>query len=160
MTSNIGSELIFEKSSFGFVKGEESTVKYEDLKDDVLALLRKGFKPEFLNRVDDVVIFKSLGQEEIRQIAGLELEKLSGLMGEQGIRLEVSDGARRWLAKEGFDQKLGARPLKRLIQTQVENPISGKMIAGEVGEGDEVKVDVSKGELLFELASDKVRVEA
>ncbi len=158
MTSNIGSELIFEKSNFGFVTGEPSAAKYEDLKDEVLEMLRETFKPEFLNRVDDVVIFKSLNQPEIEQIANLELGKLSALMAEQGIVLNVSAKTQKWLAKEGFDPQLGARPLKRLIQTRIENPISGKIIAGEVCAGDEVKVDVSRGKLVFEPAKVKVKV--
>jgi len=156
MTSNIGSELIFEKSNFGFVVGEQSIAKYEDLKDDVLEMLRKRFKPEFLNRVDDVVIFKSLSQSEIERIANLELGKLSRLMAEQGIALSVSMKAQKWLAKEGFDPQFGARPLKRLIQTRIENPISGKIISGEIEGGDEVKIDVSRGKLVFEPV--KVRV--
>jgi len=158
MTSNIGSELIFKKGNFGFVSGQKSAVRYEDLKDDVLAMLRKGFKPEFLNRVDDVIVFKSLGPSEIERIASLELGKLSVLMAEQGIALSVSAKAQKWLAKEGFDQKLGARPLKRLIQAQVETPISGKIISGEIEDGDEVKIDVSRGKLVFEPAKVKVKV--
>ena len=158
MTSNIGSELIFKKSRFGFVSGQEEVVKYENLKDEVLALLRKGFRPEFLNRVDEVVVFKSLGQREIEQIANLELGKLSALMFEQEIALSVSLKAQKWLAKEGFDPQFGARPLKRLIQTRIENPISGKIIAGEVGAGDKIKIDVSRGKLVFEPAKVKVRV--
>ena len=158
MTSNIGSELIFKKSSFGFVSGQKGVVKYEDLKDDVLAMLRRGFKPEFLNRVDDVVIFKSLGQSEIERIAHLELGKLSALMAEQGIALSVSLKAQKWLAKKGFDPQLGARPLKRLIQAQIENPISGQIISGEIEDGDEVKIDVSRGKLGFVPAKVKVKV--
>ena len=158
MTSNIGSELIFKKSSFGFVSGQESAVKYEDLKDDVLAMLRRGFKPEFLNRVDDVVIFKSLGQGEIERIANLELGKLSRLMAEQGIALSVSMKAQKWLAKKGFDPQLGARPLKRLIQAQIENPISGQIISGNIEDGDEVKIDLSRGKLVFEPAKVAVNV--
>jgi len=158
MTSNIGSELIFKKSSFGFVSSGKGTVKYEDLKDDVLEILRRGFKPEFLNRVDDVVVFKSLGRSEIEQIAGLELGKLSKLMAEQGIALSVSPKAQKWLAKKGFDPQFGARPLKRLIQTEVENPISGKIIAGEVEAGGEVKIDILHGKLVFEPVKVKIRV--
>ncbi len=158
MTSNIGSELIFKKSNLGFVSGQKGVVKYEDLKDEVLAMLRKGFRPEFLNRVDDVVIFKSLGQREIQAIAHLELGKLSALMAEQGIVLSVSPKAQKWLAKEGFEPQLGARPLKRLIQTKIENPISGKIIAGEIESGDEIKIDVLRGKLVFEPAKVVVKV--
>ncbi len=158
MTCNIGSELIFEKSSFGFTVGRKKAVRYEDLKDDVLEMLRKAFKPEFLNRVDDVVIFKSLSQAEIERIANLELGKLSKLMAEQGIALTVTRKTQKYLAKEGFDPQLGARPLKRLIQTQIENPISGKIISGELATGDEIKVDLVRGKLVFEPAKVKVKV--
>jgi len=158
MTSNIGSELIFEKSSLGFVAGKQKAAKYEDLKDDVLKMLRETFRPEFLNRVDDVVIFKSLNQPEIERIANLELGKLSRLMAEQGIAFSVSTKAQKWLAKEGFDPQLGARPLKRLIQTQIENPLSGQIISGEFRAGDEVKIDLARGKLVFEPAKVKIRV--
>jgi len=149
MTSNIGSELIFEQSKLGFLSGPRGTVRYEDLKDDVLEMLRQVFKPEFLNRVDEVVVFQSLRRPEIEQITGLELGKLSRLMAEQGIKLTVAPRAQKWLAKEGFDPQLGARPLKRLIQTRVENPISGEIISGALAAGDEVKVDVVRGKLVF-----------
>ncbi len=150
MTSNIGSELIFEKSSgLGFVMGKKKEVRYEDLKDEVLEMLKRTFRPEFLNRVDEVVIFKSLGRSEIEKITGLELSKLSKITAEQGISLTVSNEAQKFLARKGFDSKLGARPLKRLIQTEVENPVSQKIIAGEVGAGDKVKVDLARGKLKF-----------
>lgn len=158
MTSNIGSELIFEKSSFGFEIGKKASVaRYEDLKDDVLALLRRAFRPEFLNRVDDVVIFKSLGRAEIEKIACLELGKLSKLMAEQGIALSVSTKAQKHLAKEGFDSQFGARPLKRLIQIKIENPVSDKIISGQLEPGDEVRVDVLRGKLTFTPAKVKVK---
>jgi len=112
-------------------------------------MLRQVFKPEFLNRVDEVVVFQSLRRPEIEQITGLELGKLSRLMAEQGIKLTVAPRAQKWLAKEGFDPQLGARPLKRLIQTRVENPISGEIISGALAAGDEVKVDVVRGKLVF-----------
>jgi len=158
MTSNIGSELIFEKSNIGFVAGRQKAVKYEELKDEVLALLRKTFKPEFLNRIDEIVIFKSLTQPEIEKIASLELSKLSKLLAEQGITLEVTTKALKYLAREGFDPQLGARPLKRLIQTQIENPISGKIISGELTAGDKIKVDVIRGKLVFQPEKVKIRV--
>jgi len=158
MTSNIGSELIFEKSRFGFVEGTGRAVRYEDLKDEVLEKLRKTFKPEFLNRVDEVVIFKSLSPKEIEKIAQLELAKLAKLMSEQGIKLEATERARKWLAQKGFDPQLGARPLKRLIQTQVENPISGKIISGELQAGDKIKVDAVRGKLVFQPVKVKIKV--
>jgi ATP-dependent Clp protease ATP-binding subunit ClpA len=158
MTSNIGSELIFEKSGFGFVSGDQKAVRYEDLKDEVEEMLKKAFRPEFLNRVDEVVIFKSLSRKEVAQIAGLELEKLSRLMNEQKIGLTVTAKAQKWVAEKGFDSQLGARPLKRLIQTAIENPLSGKIISGELGEGDKVKVDVARGKLVFSPARVKIKV--
>jgi len=158
MTSNVGSELIFEKSSLGFAAGKSGVVKYEDLREDVLKMLKETFRPEFLNRVDDVIIFKSLNALEIERIAALELDKLAVLMAEQGLALSVSVRAKKWLAKEGFDPQFGARPLKRLIQHQIENPLSAKMLAGEFGAGDEVRVDVSRGKLGFVPAKVKVKV--
>lgn len=158
MTSNIGSELIFEKSRLGFAMGRKEAVGYEDLKGDVLRMLKEAFRPEFLNRVDEVVIFESLSKPEIERITKLELGKLSRLTAEQGIALSVSAKVQKWLAEEGFDPQFGARPLKRLIQTQIENPLSEKILASEFGAGDEVQVDLFRGKLVFELAKVKVKV--
>lgn len=150
MTSNVGSELIFRKSRLGFkLGGRTGVVTYEDLKDEVLTRLRQGFRPEFLNRVDEVVVFGSLSQKDIEAIAHLELLKTARLMAEQGIALTVSKKAEKFLAREGFDQQFGARPLRRLIQTEIENEISGKIISGEISPGDEIRVDVVRGRLRF-----------
>lgn len=159
MTSNIGSELIFEKSRLGFdLNRRKKAVKYEDLKDEVLVRLRQNFRPEFLNRLDEVVVFSSLSQKDIREIARKELQKTAKLLAEQGIALTVSSKAEEFLAKKGFDPQFGARPLRRLIQTAIENEISGRIINGEVLGGDEVKINVVQGKLVFEPLKIKVKV--
>lgn len=159
MTSNIGSELIFEKSRLGFsVDKTDAAIRYEDLRDEVLAKLRRAFRPEFLNRIDEVVIFKSLTPKDIQKIARLELAKVSELMEEQEIGLSVSDSAVKHLAKEGYVPEYGARPLKRLIQTKIENPISSEIISGNIGRGDTVKVSLRNGQLVFSPSKIKVAV--
>jgi ATP-dependent Clp protease ATP-binding subunit ClpC len=159
MTSNIGSELIFEKSNLGFAVGKsDSAIKYEDLKDEVVAKLRRAFRPEFLNRIDEVVIFKSLTASDIQKIARLELNKVSALMEEQEIGLSVSESVVKHLAAKGYLPEYGARPLKRLIQNKIENPISAKIISGEISCGDKVRVSLRNNRLVFSPSRVKVKV--
>lgn len=145
MTSNIGSELI-HKHTLGF--GAEDT-REDDLKTKLMGSLREAFRPEFLNRIDEVVVFNSLGKKQIRQVVDLELKKTEKLLIHQKVKLEVEEKVKNWLAKEGYDPDYGARPLRRLIQKEIENPISDKLIAGGYKEGDKVVIDIVKGKMRF-----------
>ncbi len=162
-TSNIGSEDITrEYTSIGFGKPVTS-VAYEEIKKRVMREVKKAFKPELLNRIDDLIVFHQLDRGHIRQIVELTLRDLQSRVAEQGLAVEVSDAAKEKLAVDGFDPIFGARPLKRTVETQVENVLAQKLIAGEFSKGDTVLVDVQEGNVVFvrlhpELASRPVNV--
>ncbi|SLM19423.1 protein disaggregation chaperone [uncultured spirochete] len=135
MTSNIGSEFILTMKSMDEVRS-----RIDDL-------LKNYFKPEFLNRIDEIVVFDRLDESMIRKITDLRLGELAGRLAQRNIALTVDDAARDYIAKEGFDQQFGARPLKRAIQNLLENPIAKKLLAGQILEGDAVRVGMSGDEL-------------
>ncbi len=142
MTSNIGSQHILEEAGTGDWEGVERVV---------LAEMRRYFRPEFLNRVDDVVVYRPLGMAQLRQIVDLQLERLKQLLAERRITLEVSEAAEDVIAAEGFDPAFGARPLKRAIQRLVQNPLALRLLDGDFDDGDTIRVERSAdGELLFE----------
>jgi len=151
MTSNVGAELISRQTSLGFaVSRDEAKTQeeaYKEMKEKLLAELKRTFRPEFLNRVDGIMVFKALTEEEIKRIVDLELKKVRKRLEEQQIGLEVSDAAKEHLAKEGYDANFGARPLKRVIQRLVEDPLSEELLAGEFQEGDNVLADLEDGEV-------------
>ncbi|MEN6297555.1 MAG: ATP-dependent chaperone ClpB [Rectinema sp.] len=135
MASNIGSEFILTMKSMDEVRS-----RIDDL-------LKNYFKPEFLNRIDEIVVFDRLDESMIRKITDLRLGELAGRLAQRNIALTVDDAARDYIAKEGFDQQFGARPLKRAIQNLLENPIAKKLLAGQILEGDAVRVGMSGDEL-------------
>ena len=137
MTSNIGSPLILEHA--GRMNLPEVRA---DIEGAVLGELRRHFRPEFLNRVDDIVVFRALEREDLEEIVELQLQRLERLMADQKLTLEVTDEARRLIAEEGYEPAYGARPLKRSIQRLVQNPLAIRVLEGEFGPGDTVRVDV------------------
>src|ERR671937_1153664 len=114
--------------------------------------MRAVFRPEFLNRIDEVVVFESLTREQLSQIVELQLRRLEGRLADRGIRIELTDAAEDFLAEAGWDPTYGARPLKRAIQRLVENPLALRLLEGDFGEGDTVRGDARDGELVFEKA--------
>ncbi len=140
MTSNLGSHLISEKVGAGFEKHPNWDEEFSDLKQELLALLKKSIRPEFLNRIDEVIVFKPLAQADIRQIVSIQLQRVIDLLKKKDITLEVTNDAKDWLAKLGYDPMYGARPLKRVIQKHITNVMSEKILSGEFGEGDVVQV--------------------
>ena len=140
MTSNVGSQYIQE------MKGQESS----EMEKAVMDVLRATFKPEFLNRIDEIVIFNSLGPEEIREIVGIQIRLLSQRLEANKITLKLTDRAEEFLAKTGFDPVYGARPLKRAIQHYIQDPLAVKILEGSVKEGDDVTIDVKAGKVVFE----------
>jgi ATP-dependent Clp protease ATP-binding subunit ClpB len=140
MTSNIGSPILLEGI------GADGQIK-ESARREVLEELRQSFRPEFLNRLDDVVLFKPLTLEEIGRIVDLQMGELRARLGEQRMELKVADGARELLAREGYSPVYGARPLKRLIQTRVETPIARLVVGDGIKGGQAIKLGVKKGEL-------------
>ena len=140
MTSNIGSPILLEGI------GADGQIK-EPARRAVMEELRQSFRPEFLNRLDDVVLFKPLTLDEIGRIVDLQMGELRARLGEQRIELKVADGARELLAREGYSPVYGARPLKRLIQTRVETPIARLVVVGSIKGGQSIKIGVKKGDL-------------
>ena len=146
MTSNIGSHRILEYSGTTFV-GD----KFERMKETVLEELRHHFRPEFLNRVDEIIVFHALSEEHLKQIVEIQLNGLRKRLAERHIEIELTDRARGHLVRVGYDPTYGARPLKRAIQREIETPMARKILGGEVRDGYRVKVDVdSSGNLKFE----------
>jgi ATP-dependent Clp protease ATP-binding subunit ClpB len=149
MTSNIGTEIIAKEAPLGFVAGEERRARMESLRDKVLASLKEHFRPEFLNRIDEIIIFNYLGKEEVRKIVDLELRKVEERLLQKQIIIEVSQKAKEYLAQKGFDPNLGARPLKRVIQKEVLDPLALKIVAREVKERERVKIDFDGEKIIF-----------
>jgi ATP-dependent Clp protease ATP-binding subunit ClpB len=151
MTSNVGSHFILEHAGGDWALVETT----------VLAELRKGFKPEFLNRVDDIIIFRPLGMEQISTIVELQLRKLRKLLAERKITLEVTPEAEKVIAEEGYDPAFGARPLKRTIQQLIQNPLALAVLEGRFVDGDRVIVKPDgKGGVMLEKALTVVPVGA
>ena len=145
MTSNVGSDLIKRDSSLGFAISHDAAQTNEDryrrMKDKVLNELKNVFRPEFLNRVDGTVVFHALTQEHIRAIVDLELSQVERRLAMRAITFEVTDAARDWLGEKGYDQVFGARPLRRVIQDNIEDRLSEMLLAGEFGTGDKLVID-------------------
>jgi len=145
MTSNIGSQFIAESLS-----PDGSALSDADLRRKVEAALKQEFRPEFLNRVDETIIFHSLGRDEIRQIVDLQLRYLEKTLADRHLTLEVTPAARELIAEEGYDPVYGARPLKRVIQQQIQNPLSIRILEGDYPDGATVKIDAQNGDFVFE----------
>jgi ATP-dependent Clp protease ATP-binding subunit ClpB len=152
MTSNIASHFIHEAAGRGKASANEPGKITEDVKRRIHEELLAHFRPEFLNRIDETVIFNPLGKTEIEKIIDLQLEHLRKLLEERKIRIELTDKARELLFREGYDVQFGARPLKRAIQRMIQDPLAMKMLDGEVMPGDALTVDadLKKGEMVFE----------
>ena len=148
MTSNIGSEYILD------VAGDDS--KYEEMRKRAVGALRSHFRPEFLNRVDDIILFHALSLKELRKIVGIQLQRMRRLLAEQKIDLEVTVAAQNYIADVGYDPAYGARPLKRAIQKELENPIATKLLETAFMEGDTIVVDVVDHKLSFIKQSSEV----
>lgn len=157
MTSNVGSNIISQEAALGFIGGDEKISQKESLKTKVLASLKESFRPEFLNRVDEIIIFNFLGKPEIKKIVDLEMAKVAGRLAKKKIEIKVSESVKEFLAEKGFDQNLGARPLKRVIQKQVLDPLSLKIVSGEIKEGERVIIDLEAGQIIFRTAKDLVK---
>jgi ATP-dependent Clp protease ATP-binding subunit ClpC len=151
MTSNIGADMIKRQTSLGFaLKHDEVTEErlvYEDMRKKLMDALRRVFRPEFINRLDSVIVFRSLNKDDIRQIVGLELHKVAVRLEEHTIKLDASPAAVDRLAEDGYDPDMGARPLKRIIQQRVEDPLSDALLAGNFADGDNILVDVVDDEI-------------
>ncbi len=152
MTSNAGVELIRREMTMGFAtpKGEtKAKQSYESMKERVMGEVRKTFRPEFLNRLDEIIVFHELTEEQLGNIVELMVKDLQTRLAERKLGVELTKKAKAWLAKEGYDPIYGARPLRRAIEHNVENPLSTKLLRGEFKEGDTIVVDLTDGGLTF-----------
>ncbi|HJX41400.1 MAG TPA: ATP-dependent Clp protease ATP-binding subunit, partial [Anaerolineales bacterium] len=154
MTSNLGAELIMRQAQLGFNirqdRDLDEKLEYGEMRKKLMEALRREFRPEFINRVDAVIVFHALSMEQITQIVDLELEKVGARLESHRLRLFPTEEARALLAEQGYDPEMGARPLKRVIQNKVEDRLSDALLAGEFKDGDSVVVTVRDGEIVLE----------
>ncbi len=148
MTSNMGSSLIQE--NFGKMTESNQDEILEKTQNEVTVLLKKTIRPEFLNRVDEIIMFKPLDFNEIRDVVRIQIERVKEMLSENGVQLELNDSAINWLAKAGFDPQYGARPLKRAIQKYILNHLSKEILAGKITRDSNIRIGVRDDELLFE----------
>ncbi len=146
MTSNIGSQHILDYQLKAAVQGDDC---YPEMKEQVMGALREHFKPEFLNRIDETVVFHALTQGELKQIVDIQLKILNKRLADRKIILEPTDAACDWLSRTGYDPIYGARPLKRLIQKDIENPLALRMLKGDFMDGDRIQIDSDGDGLTF-----------
>ena len=147
MTSNIGADMI-HRQDLGFTlntnESEKESKNYEDMRKKLMDSLRKVFRPEFINRLDGVIVFHPLNREHIRNIVNVELAKVTGRMADHNINLHATDAALDYLASEGYNPEMGARPLRRVLQDKVEDRLSDAVLSHEFNDGDSVLVDLKK----------------
>ncbi len=149
MTSNVGSDFINKMSAIGFSNKQDLSER-ESMKDKIMDSLKDQFRPEFLNRIDEIVIFNYLKKTEVKQIVDLEISKVEKRLKAKEIGIIISEKAKELLARDGFDANLGARPLKRIIQRLILDPLSIKIVTGEIAGGSQVFIDEKNGKIIFE----------
>ncbi len=149
MTSNVGANFIENQSRLGFKTQDDEKKEYENMKDRVLTELRKTFRPEFINRLDETIVFHSLNKDHIKEIVDLMLDDLRERLVEKEMSIDISESAKEKLVDEGFDEEYGARPLRRAIQKHIENRLSEKILEKSFEEGDTIRIDVEDNELTF-----------
>jgi ATP-dependent Clp protease ATP-binding subunit ClpC len=156
MTTNLGSQMITEGAApIGFAAKADLEATYEKIKSKVLDEIKKEFRPEFLNRVDEIIVFHPLTEEQLKKIVELLLSDLEKQVEAKGMKLATNDDVKSYLLKEGYDPKFGARPLRRAIQRLIENPLSNEMLKGDFKEGDTIQASMKEGKLVFEKAKKK-----
>jgi len=153
MTSNIGAPLIMEKSKR--ITDENRELIYEEIRDELFQLLQHELRPEFLNRIDDIIVFHALDRNEIMQIVNLQFERVKKKLAENGIRVSISNEALLYLAAQGYQPEFGARPLKRLIQKEIVNALAKKIIEGSISKGFAVTIDCLEDRLVFNQNKEK-----
>jgi ATP-dependent Clp protease ATP-binding subunit ClpC len=162
MTSNLGGEFINKsKTAIGFVDTTDTkSVEYESMKQSVLNEVKKTFRPEFLNRLDEIVVFHQLTSEHIKQIIQILMRDIRKRLEEKTITIELSEEAKNFLVDKGFDPVYGARPLKRALQRYVEDPLSEELLRGRFNEDDHIVVTIKGEKLSFRKHSKKTEVNA
>jgi ATP-dependent Clp protease ATP-binding subunit ClpC len=141
MTSNVGASEIAKNTGIGFTVGDETGITYEDMKVRIMGELKKVFRPEFLNRIDEVIVFHKLTKEEITEIVELLLKRIRESLAERELSLNLSDGAADFLVEKGWDPAMGARPLRRAIQRYIEDPLADEVLSQSMPPGSTIEVD-------------------
>ncbi|MFZ4454364.1 ATP-dependent protease ATP-binding subunit ClpC [Salibacterium aidingense] len=154
MTSNVGANLLRKNNYVGFTTNTDDAENFKDMRDKVMGELKNTFRPEFLNRIDEIIVFHSLEKKHIKEIVVLMAEQLKERLAEQGINFELSDAAKDKISEEGFDPEYGARPLRRALQRQVEDRLSEELLRGSIQKGDTAYIDVKDGEYFVETKSE------
>jgi len=149
MTSNVGAELIRKETAMGFVSSHDAQASYEKMKDTVLDTLNKEFKPEFLNRVDEKIVFRPLSKEDLESIVDIMINNINVRLEEKGISLKLVKKVKQFLVEKGYDPKLGARPLRRAIEDYIEDPLSEEVLKGKFGYGSKISLKVAEDKIVF-----------
>ncbi|KAF9123412.1 hypothetical protein BGX30_001471, partial [Mortierella sp. GBA39] len=147
LTSNVGAEAIKRNSTMGFTAAADAGADYNNMKDKVMGELKKSFRPEFLNRIDEIIVFHSLEEKHIAEIVTTMTEELRKRLREFNVDFTLTDKAKVFLAKEGYDPAFGARPLRRAIQKHIEDRLSEELLTGHVSKGDSLIIDEENGAL-------------
>ncbi len=152
MTSNLGTEFARRGGALGFLPdtNEDAIADHQKIE----KALRETFRPEFLNRIDEIIIFSPLTLQDVEKMVDLQLGKLAERLSEQGLSVHLTEPARNWIAKQGYDPSMGARPLRRAVQRYIENPLSVRLLRGEFHHGDMVLIDEINDQIVFERHSD------
>jgi ATP-dependent Clp protease ATP-binding subunit ClpC len=151
MTSNLGAREINKNNPLGFKKIEDEDVSYDEIKNKVMSELKKAFRPEFLNRLDEVIVFHKLTRHEIYQIIDLMVLRISDQLDIQGISMDLKESAKELLLKKGYDAAMGARPMRRIIQSLIEDHISEKLISAEIKAGELIEISAENDQIQFEI---------
>ena len=158
MTSNAGAQSIVEPKRLGFASGDDEKQNYDRMKGSVMEEVRRIFKPEFLNRIDETIVFRSLNREDMKQIAGLMTEELAARCEKQlGIHLAVRDSVKNYIVEKAYEPKYGARPLRRKIQNEIEDKLAEALLDGTVKRGMKVVVTTRKNVIAFEPEESELR---
>jgi len=147
MTSNLGTEYVNKSGTLGFLGSSDEGG--EGNREKIEKALKSAFRPEFLNRIDEIILFSSLSKEDMRKIVALQMEDIQSRLAEHGLKVELTQEATNWLANEGYDSAFGARPLKRALQKHIESPLSVSLLSGEFSQGDTVLVDIVEDKVVF-----------
>ena len=150
MTSNLGAEFLADPRQplgFGMPGEKDKVLSEEEAYGLVMEAVRRHFRPEFLNRIDEIIVFHRLRREDMASIVDIQMRGLRKLLAERKITIELDDAARTWLANQGYDPVYGARPLKRVIQKQVQDPLAEQLLEGRIKDGDTVRLSVKDGKL-------------
>ncbi|TEU02693.1 ATP-dependent Clp protease ATP-binding subunit [Candidatus Aerophobetes bacterium] len=149
MTSNLGAEQIVRGSNLGFQAEKEGTLSYEEMKNRVMSELKRSFRPEFLNRLDEVIVFHALNKKEVKKIVDMLLEEKKELLEEREMNIEITQEARNLIAQEGYDPDFGARPLRRAIQKLIDNSLSEEILKGRFKDGEDIVIGIKNGNIVF-----------